>query len=412
MWGAALPFLRQSRRLGPTFDLRLDPFCLPEADLWIQAASAGEAFLALPILKQLCPDKTTRVLVTTTTDQGMEILEQGLDHMGKKGRLVITLGYFPFDRPDLIKRVIRQVGPKAVVLLETEIWPALFYHLKKQKIPCLILNGRMSRKSFRNYRLTRGLWAGIFPDTILCISDMDAQRYQKVFPDSAISTMPNIKFEAMNGETNPETRNMLPNLPNTLKLSILASLRRQEETQGIRMLRHLLRQYPDQAVAVFPRHMHRIKPWKNHLKKHRLDFILKSTLDNRPEKALKPGDIILWDRFGEMRSAYARASAVFVGGSLRPLGGQNFIEPVLKGTPTVIGPFWEDFSWVGKKIFDRDIVVKKGSWQGAARAMVSFLETPPDKKELRQKAAAYIASQRGGTGLACRAIMEALETKN
>ncbi|WP_022668165.1 3-deoxy-D-manno-octulosonic acid transferase [Desulfospira joergensenii] len=420
MWRAVLPFLRRNRRLSPTFNQRLNPAAFPKSDIWIQAASAGEAFLALSILKGFRPGTKTRILVTTTTAQGMEILEKGLSRdsaLGAPaGTLLIRTSYFPFDLPDIVEEVIDQISPRVMVLLETEIWPALFYRLKKNRIQTLILNARMSKKSFRHYRLTKFLWSALAPDRVLAISDPDALRYGTIFPVSKLSTMPNIKFDSMEVQDDHRTRSDLKDklaafLPGGARFSILASLRRQEEKQGIRMIRHLLNRYPDQVIGVFPRHMHRIKAWKKHLKTLRFDFILRSELENLPGTPLKKPNIILWDRFGEMRAAFPLASAVFVGGSLKPLGGQNFLEPVIQGAPTVTGPFWDDFSWVGQSLFDRNIVCKKRNWHEAAQAMVSLLENPPDRGSLRQKAAAYIGSRRGGTDLACQAILESLKNQ-
>ena len=114
MWRAALPFLRRNQRLSSTFDQRLNPAAFPKADIWVQAASAGEALLAVSILKHLCPRERTRILVTTTTSQGMEILNQGLfpdpGTASFSDRILLDLAYFPFDLPDVVAKVIQQVS--------------------------------------------------------------------------------------------------------------------------------------------------------------------------------------------------------------------------------------------------------------------------------------------------------------
>ncbi len=415
LWRTALPFLRQNKRLTPSFDARVSPKGLPQSDIWIQAASAGEALLAVSILGALNPASKTRVLVTTTTDQGMEILEQAFFSPSSAAlpldpKIAVTLGWFPFDLPLVMSQALGQVSPKTMVLLETEIWPALFYALKRSRVHTLIANARMSKKSFRRYRLTSALWPPLSPDNILAVSGTDQRRYNRIFRHARISAMPNIKFDAFEtGPADPDNwagNPMATLFPDSVKLSILASVRRQEEALAAKMLKYLVSHRPDQVVAVFPRHMHRISAWEKRLKKQRQPYILRSELDLSRDRIDK--GIILWDRFGEMRQAFERASAVFVGGSLTPLGGQNFIEPVIKGAPTVIGPFHDDFSWVGEAMFEKKIVLKAKNWLEAARVMESFLEGPVSRIDLRDQALAYVESHKGGAKMAARAILASL----
>jgi 3-deoxy-D-manno-octulosonic-acid transferase len=152
--------------------------------------------------------------------------------------------------------------------------------------------------------------------------------------------------------------------------------------------------------------MHRIGPWKRRLKKTGLPVFLRSTLSSPPDR---PG-IILWDRFGEMRQVFTCARTVFMGGSLVPLGGQNFLEPLLQGAPVVTGPFWDDFFWVGPQVFDTGLVARKMDWRSAANAMAVHLKQADDREMRRQNARAYVHSGSGGTSKACRAILGAMSS--
>jgi len=151
--------------------------------------------------------------------------------------------------------------------------------------------------------------------------------------------------------------------------------------------------------------MHRINAWKKKLNQRSLSFHLRSQLT---APVTHPG-IILWDTFGELRSAYGIAATVFVGGSLLPLGGQNFIEPVVLGTPAITGPYLDDFAWVGREIFSKKIVTQCCDWQQVSATMVSHLTHPPDKKLLKENAKTYIDQHTGGTRQACGAIIEAIQ---
>ena len=171
------------------------------------------------------------------------------------------------------------------------------------------------------------------------------------------------------------------------------------------ILKHLLAKYPYQTVAIFPRHMHRINAWKKKLNQGGLSFHLRSQLT---APVTTPG-IILWDTFGELRSAYGIATTVFVGGSLLPLGGQNFIEPALQGALTVTGPYYDDFSWVTDEIFNKGIVIKENHWKTVARTIVKALEKPGKRSDRSRLALKYLHSNQGGTQKACHEILKAFD---
>jgi 3-deoxy-D-manno-octulosonic-acid transferase len=150
--------------------------------------------------------------------------------------------------------------------------------------------------------------------------------------------------------------------------------------------------------------MHRTAAWKKKLAQKKIFFHLRSELKS---PVTTPG-IILWDAFGELRETYGIARTVFVGGSLCPLGGQNFIEPAVLGTPTVTGPYLDDFAWAGTALFSQKLVTICNNAQTVAHTMIRHLETPVERDRQEQKARDYIQKNQGGTRMACRIILEAL----
>ena len=123
------------------------------------------------------------------------------------------------------------------------------------------------------------------------------------------------------------------------------------------------------------------------------------------------GTIVLWDVFGELNHAYARANAVFVGGSLAPLGGQNFLEPLIFGIRPVIGPYWDNFAWVGDDVFSQKLVIKTQDWRTASAELIASLKYPETKETVQNAAIRYINERKGGTQQACRLILQELESK-
>lgn len=123
------------------------------------------------------------------------------------------------------------------------------------------------------------------------------------------------------------------------------------------------------------------------------------------------GTVLLWDTFGELPALYACASAAFVGGSLAPLGGHNFLEALFAGIIPVTGPYWHHFRWVGRQIISSGLLQVASGWQEAADMLCIDIESAPSREIVRQKALRYIENRRGGALQACRLIRNHLNEK-
>ncbi len=458
IWKAALPFLKTVPRLKQGLNQRISADHLEKADIWIHGASAGEAYLAVEIIKNFYPDNFLRIILSSTTLQGMEILKKNMidDHNCREGcflpasglsaascsdthslslsnNIICKITWFPFDMPAIMEKAVSKIDPQLMVILETELWPGLLIALKKRETDIIIINARLSDKSYSAYLKTIFLWKELFPDHILAISEKDKARFGKIFKKSKIAIMPNIKFDAICNNNDFKFKNMslmsskdlnsrelitflqnntdvvqgdcreIPSDARTSQkypMSILVSIRREEEQDAEKIIAEILRRFPRQVVGLFPRHMHRIEHWKTRLTDLGFTWQLRSEIKDNLQK----GNIILWDVFGELKQIYPFAVTAFIGGSLKPLGGQNFIESVVWGTATVTGPFTDDFSWVGEDIFKKGIVKKVKNWHEAADFIVTNLQNPCNRQALGRKARLYFMEKRGGTDFACRKI--------
>jgi 3-deoxy-D-manno-octulosonic-acid transferase len=408
LWGLMMPLLRRNHRLAEGFDERILLHKVPEnADLWIQAASAGEAYLAELILKNLKPARSLRVLLTSNTEQGIEILTRAAAEITPNSRgITVSSTYFPFDRPSLMEKAVASVRPRVVALLETEIWPGLLFALKKQGSRVIILNGRMTDKSLKRYRILPSLWTSLKPDKILAVSKKDMQRFDRLFGKGCASLMPNMKFDRFmqaNSTLHPPLKGENPlrdMLPRDLPFVVLGSTGDEEEHLIENMLLRLRKRHPRAVIGLFPRHLHRVKKWKQALSRMTLPWKLRSEI----RMPVSPGAVILWDTFGELLTAYQSAAAAFVGGSLAPLGGQNFLEALTCGIIPVIGPFWETFEWVGQDIVNQGLVRVAGDWKAAADMLSENIESSPPRDRISELAADYVKNRGGGTAQACALI--------
>ena len=404
IWTLALPLVFLSRRLRYGWRQRVG-LDIPEGsfDIWIQAASGGEAYLAVEIIKGLAPEQKRTVLVTTTTQQGVEILRTALLGTGITPEPEIRI--VPLDHPLIVKRFLRRMTAGLLVLLETEIWPSLLMESHRTKCPVLLANGRLSTPSLAGYLPFRSLIAPMAPDRVLAISPKDQQRFDTVFGSATTSVMPNIKFDRILGEeplsyvANPLSHFFKPGN----RLTVLGSVREEEEPAIRQVIERLMREHPKSMIALVPRHMHRVEAWKDFLEKSGISWQLRSELEHH----VKPGTLVLWDVFGELSAVYGLAKTVFVGGSLAPLGGQNFLEPLAQGVCPVIGPSWKNFHWVGDEIIDKGLVRMVHS----PDELATVLSSPPKKSRERVLAltAAYLNSRKGGTKQVCRTIEGMLE---
>jgi 3-deoxy-D-manno-octulosonic-acid transferase len=404
-WVLGIPLLRLNRRLAEGYSQRcLKPPPAP-ADIWIQAASVGESLLAHELLKQLNPGRPIHVLVTTNTRQGMEILDRAIEDITPNdSNITVAATYFPFDKPGIMQRAVAHIRPRVMILLESEMWPAHLAALKKAGCPVLVVNGRMTARSLKGYLRLSSVWHRLRPHKILAISDKDARRFGRLFGPQRVAVMPNIKFDRLDlaplpsGKTNPLASLVLDDA----RMVVFGSVRRQEEDQVQKILLEIRQRHPVAISGLFPRHFQRLNSWTAFLNAHEIPWCLRSAID----QPVAPGTVILWDTYGELTHAYQLAVAAFVGGSLAPLRGQNFLEPLTSGIRPVIGPSWEDFHWVGTEIIESGLVRIAKDWQEVVDLLANDIARPSAPETVRDTAYRYLKDRQGGTAMACRVIEE------
>jgi len=403
-WTTALPFLACSRRLRQGWKERL---CLSgktrKADVWIQAASAGEAHLASQLAHRCIEERKISLFVTCSTAQGLEIFRNSSPGDSPWPRDCVTgSGYFPFDMPIIAGKALRAISPLMLAVMETELWPGLFTLAKRRGIPVIVLNGRLSDRSLRRHLRLAKFWRRYGPSRVLAISETDASRFAMLFPTASVDIMKNMKFDRIQFDNRQGGESLFGfAVPKGRPFIVLGSVRKEEEGDILDTITTLFDKRPDALVALFPRHMHRIRPWTRMLTSAGLSFELRSKITKGTVPASR---VILWDVFGELTQAYSVADAVFVGGTLRPCGGQNFLEPLASGIVPCIGPYWDNFVWIGKEIVQQGLVREVRSSQELAIALVGAIDGGGNRQEILDRAAFYIRQRQGGTAQAWEEI--------
>ena len=360
--------------------------------IWIHAVSVGETIAAKPLIEGLMdqyPDH--RVLVTTTTPTGsdrVKVLFSGrVDHV-----------YFPYDLPDVVARFLKQVRPKILIIVETEIWPNLYAACKKNNIPLLIVNARLSQKSTKAYLKIRGLAAETLKsvDTIAVRSDTDLTRFKQLGADkNKIIVTGNIKYDIdVNEQRVKQGRLWKKQWGESRPVWVAASTHTGEDEIILTIYKHLLENFSNLVLVLVPRHPERFEAV------HKLCLKLQgegvNTLrhsENNSYENLKV-NILLGDSMGEMQSWYASADVVFIGGSLVNTGGHNPLEATALGVPVVSGQYMYNFEDISAELSKSQLLFICETQNEVEEKIASFIDS--DNKQNIQQKADFIMQQHGG----------------
>lgn len=375
--------------------------------IWIHAVSVGETQAAVPLVKALkrrFPDWA--VVLTNVTETGHKVAR------GIAG--VDQCLYFPYDFPWTIRRAFAQLKPALVVVVETEIWPNLMRAAHRSGIPAVLVNGRISDRSFPRYRRLQFFIKPVLRQfTRLCMqSALDAQRVEAMgAPVERIEVTRNLKFDMQTegfSEQNPEAiRRKYGILPDS-KVLVAGSTHAGEEEQVANVYRRLLKIQPDLCLVLVPRHPDRCPAVGELLSSYDLAYSLRSESGDNPAP-LAPGSVFLVDTIGELLQFYALADLVFVGGSLVPVGGHNILEAALLKKPVIFGPHMHNFKEISRLLVKAGgglVIPGSEEFFGIA---ANLLADPDRCQDMGAKGHALLQDNRGATDRTLQAIERIVE---
>ena len=354
--------------------------------LWIHAVSVGETRAVAPLVERILRERPGQtILLTHMTATGRET---GLALFGNR----VLQSWLPYDVPFAVDRFLAHFHPRAGLLVETELWPNLAAAAARSRMPLLLVNARLSERSASGYariaplaRPLLGSLAGVAAQT-----DEDAARLRALGARD-VTVTGNLKFDIDVAPAMIERGHALrARFGADRPVIVLASTRDGEEALLLDALAHATLP-PRTLVVVVPRHPQRFDDVAS-LAASR-GFALARRSDERP--VAPDVRIVIGDSMGEMHAYYAAADVAFVGGSLLPLGGQNLIEPLAVGVPTLVGPHTFNFAQAANaavaagaaaRIADADAL-----WQTAAR----LLGDTHARDAMRASARSFVAMHRG-----------------
>ena len=301
--------------------------------IWFHGASVGEILSIIPLVELLEKNKNIdQILITSSTLSSSKIFDQF------KFKKTIHQ-FFPIDTNFFSKRFINYWKPDLVVFIDSEIWPNIMVNLKRKSIPVLLLNGRITKKSFKRWKILGNFSKEIFQCFYKCLpSNKETANFLKYFGVKRIKPVGNLKF-AQN-----KSKNLL--LPKNLKKFIqkknvwcASSTHRGEEFICIKTHKILKKKFKNFLTIVIPRHIERSRELIDMFKSHDLKVYCHSWKNKEPEEI----DIYLVDTYGETEKFFNLIKIVFIGGSLVNHGGQNPLEPARHGCKVLHGPHVDNF---------------------------------------------------------------------
>ena len=305
--------------------------------IWIHAASVGECLAVMPLIERWLRDRPDwDLIVSVMTQTGRQLVEQRL---GNRARVF----FFPIDLPGIAARLMNRLAPNLILLVETELWPNFLHSASRLGIPVLLMNGRISQRSYRRYRTVRWL----FRETLCKIqmfgmqTAQDARRIVEIgAPPERVRVLGNLKFDLTAVPlSEPERRQLLKQVgwDSNDRVLVAGSTHEKEEEMLLSVYDRVKNRIPDLRLVLAPRHLNRLPSLIPLLARQRKRYLRYSELGAaRSENDI---EILLVDTMGQLGRLYSLGTVVFMGGSLVPVGGHNLLEPAALGRPVLFGPY-------------------------------------------------------------------------
>lgn len=369
--------------------------------LWLHASSVGEVQAALVLVTALHADlHALRIVVTSTTEQGNRLA---------RSRMPATVSCLmaPLDLPQAVRGALRTLRPDCYICLETELWPVMLTEVRRAKVPMLLLNGRLSQRSFDRYSLVRGYISSLLAgfQCVAVISEADGQRYTALgVPPSRIRVCGNLKYD-MPAQSPDSVRAVSRQrlCVTSEQVFLCGSTHDGEEAQLLGVFRALAAQVP--AVWVIaPRHLERLPAVEALLRRSGIPFDRFSRLAENGRSA----EVILVDSMGDLGDLYAGGDYIFCGGSLVNRGGHNIVEAARWGRAVHFGPHMKDFRDAAEMLVQAGGGFQVADAGGLIALLLSHVDNPDRYALACARAAEVAARQRGAVSRQADIVRAAL----
>ncbi|MCX7926727.1 MAG: 3-deoxy-D-manno-octulosonic acid transferase [Candidatus Omnitrophica bacterium] len=389
--------------------------------IWIHAVSVGEILSVRALIDKIrehLPHK--QLVLSTVTATGNSVARS----LARNRDVVI---YLPLDLRFIMCSVIRRIKPSIVVLVETELWPIFINCLAREKIPLVVVNGRISDRSLPRYRLLRPFVKSVL-EKISCFCVQSVEEKNRLLSlgvaEPKIKVTGNMKFDInLVSKDVIEKENLLLRtelgIKKTEKVIIAASTHRGEEKILVSVYEKLIKKYPSCRLIIAPRHPQRVTylvKWIKENTKLQVQLISqfkdKSKTIGLERKEKEDNIVFIIDTVGQLMQFYQIADIVFVGGSLVPIGGHNILEPASLAKPIVFGNYMFNFRSIAELFIKQNAAIQVKDKQEIYQVLENLINNQALARQLGSQARLLIQENQGATLLSLNCILALLENKN
>jgi len=387
-----IPLVLLSTKRRKTVLQRLGITALPEGILqhkfdnpdknliWLHALSVGEVISSIPIINRLKESsRSQNIVFSVSTKTGFEVANSLLKEN------VNDIFFFPYDLVLSVKHITKKIDPDLVIIVETDIWPNFLAEMTRRCVPVVLANARLSKKSFFNYKRLSFFTEPMFSafSKVCAQSEVDAKRFSLLgVPFSKLKVTGNVKFDQACDLVTPQERESLKkslNISPKQRIFLAGSTHKGEEEIISDAFEMIKKAHEDCTLIIAPRDPERAGSVSRIFRSAGLSVVRQTEIiDSNSEDIFK---VIVIDTIGYLRRLYAIADIAFVGGSLKPFGGHNPLEPSAFSKPVLFGPDMSDFGGIAEKLLESNaaLLVKDArSIHQAAAMLIS------DKKKAQQ----------------------------
>ena len=372
--------------------------------IWLHAVSVGEVLAVSRLVQELSAAfPGHRLMISTTTQTGQALARA---RFGPE-----RVFYCPLDLSWAVRRYLKALDPQMLILAETEFWPNLLNGCFRHGVPVVVVNARISDRSWPRYQMLRRLWRPIL-DRLTCVlaqTDLDAERLRVLgCRAERVSVAGNLKFDVRATQEAEATR-LLRARAQSSRFIVAGSTLEGEEAVLLEAWPRLLESSPNLALVLAPRHPDRFAAVATLLESSGGPWRKRS--EWKPDGAagpLRPGEIVLLDTIGELASVYSLATVAFVGGSLVAAGGHNPLEPAQFGVPVVMGPHYANFRAITDDLRAQDAIRIAGKHE-LADVLTSLLSNRAAASAIGERALRVFQHQAGATARSVDAIRAIIE---
>ncbi|GAB1263142.1 lipid IV(A) 3-deoxy-D-manno-octulosonic acid transferase [Aurantivibrio plasticivorans] len=366
---------------------------LKRPPIWLHSVSVGESLAAVPLVKSLLSDGEVVVMTTMTPTGSVQVQNNFAEAIAAKQLIHV---YAPYDLPASVQRFLSSVGPKCLIIMETELWPNTIAACTERNIPVVLANGRLSEKSARGYQKIGGVIGGTFKQlTKAAVQHRDDGRRMMALglPQENCVITGSIKFDLTISDDTRQSAAALRNeiLQQPRHIWLAASTHLGEDEKVLAAFKLAKQLNPKLFLILVPRHPERFNNVANQCEAGGWKVQRRS----RAEAIDADCDILLGDTMGELLMLYGVADCTFVGGSLVPVGGHNLIEPAAWGSAIMSGPHLFNFAEVSRLLKESDAMAITDDVEQLSATVANLTSNDELRSEMGKRAKQIADANRG-----------------